>query len=101
MIKRIIGLTILTIFLLCIQLTTATTANAVVKGWTPPEKEIVSIEMNVDSNPDPTTNPSNNTGGKISAREVVLTDPITGSQSTLNYATSGGVSRARVFFTNM
>ena len=48
-----------------------------------------------------TTNASNNTGGKISAREVVLTDPITGSQATLNYATSGGVSRARVFFTNM
>ena len=45
-----------------------------------------------------TTNPATNTGGKISAREIVLTDNQTGSTATLNAATSGGISRARVFF---
>ena len=71
-------------------------------GKTPGQRLDVSGNANIDGDlVIVTTNPSNNTGGKISAREVVLTDPITGSQSTLNYATSGGVSRARVFFTNM
>ena len=71
-------------------------------GKSPSQRLDVSGNANVDGDlVVVTTNPSNNTGGKISAREVVLTDPITGSQSTLNYATSGGVSRARVFFTNM
>ena len=71
-------------------------------GKSPGQRLDVSGNANIDGDlVIVTTNPSNNTGGKISAREVVLTDPITGSQSTLNYATSGGVSRARVFFTNM
>ena len=71
-------------------------------GKSPGQRLDVSGNANIDGDlVVVTTNPSNNTGGKISAREVVLTDPITGSQSTLNYATSGGVSRARVFFTNM
>jgi hypothetical protein len=71
-------------------------------GKAPGQRLDVSGNANIDGDlVVVTTNPSNNTGGKISAREVVLTDPITGSQATLNYATSGGVSRARVFFTNM
>ena len=45
-----------------------------------------------------TTNPAAGTGGKISAREIVLTDNQTGSTATLNASTSGGISRARVFF---
>ena len=71
-------------------------------GKAPGQRLDVSGNANIDGDlVIVTTNASNNTGGKISAREVVLTDPITGSQATLNYATSGGVSRARVFFTNM
>ena len=72
-------------------------------GKSPSQRLDVSGNANIDGDlVIVTTDPSNNTGGKISAREVVLTDPITGSQSApLNYATSGGVSRARVFFTNM
>ena len=45
-----------------------------------------------------TTNPVTNTGGKILAREILLTDPQTGNQSTLNANTSGGTSRAKVYF---
>ena len=45
-----------------------------------------------------TTNPAAAVGGKISAREIVLTDNQTGSTATLNAATSAGVSRAKVFF---
>ena len=45
-----------------------------------------------------TTNPAAAVGGKISAREIVLTDVQTGSTATLNAATSAGVSRAKVFF---
>ena len=71
-------------------------------GKSPSQRLDVSGNTNIDGDlVIVTTDPSTNTGGKISAREIVLTDPITGSQSTLNYATSGGVSRARVFFTNM
>ena len=71
-------------------------------GKSPGQRLDVSGNANIDGDlVIVTTDPSNNTGGKISAREIVLTDPITNSQSTLNYATSGGVSRARVFFTNM
>ena len=71
-------------------------------GKSPGQRLDVSGNANIDGDlVIVTTNPSNNTGGKISAREIVLTDPITNSQSTLNYATSGGVSRGRVFFTNM
>ena len=71
-------------------------------GKTPGQRLDVSGNANIDGDlVIVTTDPSTNTGGKISAREIVLTDPITNSQSTLNYATSGGVSRGRVFFTNM
>ena len=71
-------------------------------GKSPGQRLDVSGNANIDGDlVIVTTDPSNNTGGKISAREIVLTDPITNSQSTLNYATSGGVSRGRVFFTNM
>ena len=45
-----------------------------------------------------TTNPAAGTGGKILAREIVLTDSQTGSTSTLNASTAGGVSRGRVYF---
>ncbi len=45
-----------------------------------------------------TTNPSNNTGGKITAREIILTDPVTSNSATLNASTTGGVSRAKVYF---
>ena len=46
-----------------------------------------------------TTNPTNNTGGKISARELVLTDPSTGATTTLNAISGGGgLSRGKVFF---
>ena len=48
-----------------------------------------------------TTNPSAKTGGKISAREIVLTDTITGTTTTLDSMSGSGVSRARVFFANM
>ena len=61
------------------------------------------LDVSGDSNIDgdlaiTTTNPVTSTGGKITAREVVLTDPITGNQSTLNANTSGGTSRAKVYF---
>jgi len=70
-------------------------------GKSPGQRLDVSGNANIDGDlVIVTTDASNNTGGKISAREVVLTDPITNSTTTLNYATSGGVSRARVFFTN-
>ena len=46
-----------------------------------------------------TTNPTNNTGGKISARELVLTDPSTGATTTLNAISGGGgLSRGKVYF---
>ena len=45
-----------------------------------------------------TTNPTNKTGGKISAREIVLTDPITGATTTLDPLAGSGVSRGRVYF---
>jgi hypothetical protein len=46
-----------------------------------------------------TTDPSNNVGGKISAREIVLTDPSTGATTTLNTLSGGGgLSRGRVYF---
>jgi hypothetical protein len=61
------------------------------------------LDVSGDSNIDgdfyvTTTNPVTSTGGKIIAREVVLTDPQTGNQSTLNANTSGGTSRAKVYF---
>ena len=45
-----------------------------------------------------TTNPTTKTGGKISAREIVLTDPITGATTTLDPLAGSGVSRGRVYF---
>ena len=45
-----------------------------------------------------TTNPTNKTGGKISAREIVLTDPITGATTTLDPLAGSGVSRGRGYF---
>ena len=45
-----------------------------------------------------TTDPVNKTGGKITAREIVLTDPQTGSTATLNSGTGSGVSMAKVYF---
>ncbi len=45
-----------------------------------------------------TTNPANQTGGKITAREIILTDPQTGSTATLNSSTGSGVSMAKVYF---
>ena len=48
-----------------------------------------------------TTDPTNKIGGKISARELVLTDNATGTTTTLTSMSSSGVSRARVFFANM
>ena len=46
-----------------------------------------------------TTDPSNGVGGKISAREIVLTDPSTGATTTLNTLSGGGgLSRGKVYF---
>jgi hypothetical protein len=46
-----------------------------------------------------TTDAFNEVGGKISARELVLTDPSTGSTTTLNAISGGGgLSRGRVYF---
>ena len=45
-----------------------------------------------------TTNPVAKTGGKISAREIILTDPQTGASTTLDTTSAGGVSRAKVYF---
>lgn len=45
-----------------------------------------------------TTNPATATGGAISAREIVLTDPLTSTQTILTAQTSGGVSRGKVYF---
>jgi len=45
-----------------------------------------------------TTDPVNKTGGKITAREIILTDPQTGSTATLNSGTGSGVSMAKVYF---
>ena len=45
-----------------------------------------------------TTNPVAKTGGKISAREIILTDPQTGASTTLDVTSAGGVSRAKVYF---
>ena len=46
-----------------------------------------------------TTDPSNGVGGKISAREIVLTDPSTGASTTLNTLSGGGgLSRGKVYF---
>ena len=68
-------------------------------GKNPSFKLDVSGNSNIDGDLTiVTTNPASNTGGKISAREIVLSDPQTGSSATLNASTTGGVSRAKVYF---
>ena len=66
---------------------------------TPSKRLDVSGDSNIDGDfYVTTTNPVTSTGGKILAREILLTDPQTGNQSTLNANTSGGTSRAKVYF---
>ena len=69
-------------------------------GKTPAKKLDVSGDAGFDGDITiVTTNPTNNTGGKISARELVLTDPSTGATTTLNAISGGGgLSRGKVFF---
>ena len=45
-----------------------------------------------------TTNPQTDTGGSISARQIILTDSTTGQTATLDASTSSGVSRGKVYF---
>ena len=71
-------------------------------GKSPSQRLDVSGSANVDGDIIvTTTDPSTNTGGSISARQVVLTNPLTGQSATLDASSTGGVSRARVFFANM
>ena len=71
-------------------------------GKSPSQRLDVSGSANIDGDIIvTTTDPSNNTGGSIAARQVVLTNPLTGQSATLDASSTGGVSRARVFFTNM
>ena len=69
-------------------------------GKTPSTKMDVSGNANFDGDITViTTNPTLNTGGKISARELVLTDPSTGATTTLNAISGGGgLSRGKVYF---
>ena len=69
-------------------------------GKTPSRKMDVSGDANFDGDLTVvTTNPTLNTGGKISARELVLTDPSTGATTTLNAISGGGgLSRGKVYF---
>ena len=71
-------------------------------GKTPGQRLDVSGNANVDGNlVITTTDPSTNVGGQIAARQIVLTNPLTGQSATLDTSSTGGVSRARVFFANM
>ena len=71
-------------------------------GKSPSQRLDVSGSANIDGDIIvTTTDPSNNTGGSIAARQVVLTNPLTGQSATLDASSTGGVSRARVFFANM
>ena len=61
------------------------------------------LDVSGDSNIDgdlaiTTTNPGAGTGGTITARQVILTDPVTSNTTTLTANTSGGTSRAKVYF---
>ena len=69
-------------------------------GKTPSKKLDVSGDAGFDGDITVvTTNPTLNTGGKISAREIVLTDPSTGATTTLNAISGGGgLSRGKVYF---
>lgn len=71
-------------------------------GKTPGQRLDVSGNANVDGDlAVTTTDPSTNVGGKITARQIVLTNPLTAQSATLDASSTGGVSRARVFFANM
>ena len=60
---------------------------------TPTKKLDVSGDSNIDGDlAITTTNPAAGTGGTITARQVILVDPQTGSIATLNANTSGGTS---------
>ncbi len=66
---------------------------------TPTKKLDVLGDSNIDGDlAITTTNPAAGTGGKITAREIVLTDSQTGATATLNANTSGGTSRGKVYF---
>ena len=71
-------------------------------GKAPSQRLDVSGNSNIDGDLVlTTTDPSNNVGGQMTARKIVLVNPLTGQSSSLDANTTGGVSRARVFFTNM
>jgi len=71
-------------------------------GKAPGQRLDVSGNSNIDGDLVlTTTDPSNNVGGQMTARKIVLVNPLTGQSSQLDANTTGGVSRARVFFTNM
>ena len=71
-------------------------------GKSPSQRLDISGSANIDGNLVlTTTDPSNNVGGQMTARQIVLTNPLTGQSATLDASSTGGVSRARVFFTNM
>ena len=66
---------------------------------TPTKRLDVSGDSNIDGDlAITTTNPANGTGGTVTARQVILTDPQTGSVATLNANTSGGTSRGKIYF---
>ena len=68
-------------------------------GKSPTDKFEVSGNSNIDGDLSiTTTNPATQTGCKITAREIVLTDPQTGASVTLDSTTGSGVSRAKSFF---
>ncbi len=68
-------------------------------GKTPTQKIDVGGNARIDGDVNVvTTNPTSNTGGKISAREIVLTDPTSGATVTLDSLSGSGVSRGRVYF---
>ena len=66
---------------------------------TPSKRLDVSGDSNIDGDLSvTTTNPVAGTGGKITAREILLIDAQTGATSTLTANTSGGTSRGKVYF---
>ena len=66
---------------------------------TPTKRLDVSGDSNIDGDlAITTTNPAAGTGGTITARQVILTDPQTGSTAILNANTSGGTSRGKIYF---
>ena len=66
---------------------------------TPTKRLDVSGDSNIDGDlAITTTNPANGTGGTVTARQVILTDPQTGSTAILNANTSGGTSRGKIYF---